>query len=253
MSLFSATPLETAGRHECKYRISPQQYLAMRSAVFRYMRLDRYTARAQTKGYVVRSLYYDTAEYRVYAEKLAGDCARVKYRLRSYSLEDTDSAPVRVEMKVRRGEALAKYQHFVSKDQYARFLSQQDWGEDVDHPVLTEYARGVRLLNLQPVVLVEYEREGFESKMNDGVRLTFDHHVRSARASALFPAPRPFFRVHHIHEVVLEVKFKQTPPIWLKPLVQAYGLRLVANSKFTQGIEVARPDRCHPQGVVVVR
>jgi hypothetical protein len=244
---------EEAGRFEFKYRISCREYYAVRCAIAQYMRRDFHTLRAGgDRGYFVRSLYYETADYGVYAQKMAGNGNRAKYRLRSYEDAPSDGLSIRAEIKVRKGESLAKYQAFVPFRQYLRFLRCKDW-EEADHPVLEEFSRGVHLAGLHPCVLVDYHREGYESRGNDGVRITFDHAVRSAQADCLFPVPKPFFRVHHSHEVVLEIKFRQAPPDWLKCIVQAYGLRLVANSKFTQGIEVGRRDRCPPNGILIVR
>ncbi len=241
-----------ASRFEFKYRITPHTYYALRNALAAHMRRDYFTERASGCRYFVRSLYYETAAHDIYAQKMSGDFARVKYRLRSYGKSADPRQPIRAELKVRRGEALSKYQCFVSMDEYEQFIRQQYWGARA-HPVLDEFARGVHLLGLQPAVLVDYHREGFEARDGSRVRVTFDHKVGSTQATSLFPVGEPFFRVHHPGEVVLEIKFRHDPPRWLGPLVRAYGLRLVANSKFTQGIEVGRRDRCYPNGVLVVR
>jgi len=249
----SGSELPEAGRFEFKYRISYHEYYALRNALAPHMRRDFFTEQASTRGYFVRSLYYETADNQIYAQKMSGDYSRVKYRLRSYHDQPDPALPIRAELKVRRGESLSKYQQFITLDDYTSFLCSKNWGTAPADPVLTEYARGVRLLGLQPSVLIDYHREGYEARDAGGVRLTFDHGVRSAHASSLFPEREAFFRIHHPNEVVLEIKFRNAPPRWLMPLVKRHGLRLVANSKFTQGIEAGRRDRYYPNGVLVVR
>lgn len=244
---------QKSGRFEFKYRITPLQYYAIRNAIAPYMRHDTYTAKRPERRYLVRSLYYETDSFHIYAEKMAGDHGRVKYRLRSYSDTRRVDLSVRVEMKVRRGESLSKYQCFVPFEEYEHFIRHKQWMNPHVDPVLEEFARGVHLMALQPSVLVDYYREAFASRMDDGLRLTFDHQVRSAQADQLYPQPAPFSRVHHSGEVVLEVKYRLKPPSWLKHIIHGYGLRLVANSKFTQGIEAGRRDRHYPNGVLVVR
>ena len=241
-----------SGRHEHKYRIPIAQYYALRNAISGYMVYDKYTARAPRGGYFVRSLYYETLRDNVYREKMAGDYARVKYRIRTYSANRSEVGMVRAELKVRRGESLSKYQSSVPLASAERFIMSKEWGAQSVDPVLEEFARGVHLMGLNPVVLVDYHREGYESRHNDKLRVTFDHRVSSYRSSKLFPAD-PFFRIHHDNEVVMEVKYRQSPPRWLRPIVQSHGLRLVANSKFTQAIEVGCRDRVLANGVLLVR
>lgn len=252
MTLISKQEQAATGRFEFKYRISNIEYNIIRNAITPYMKADYFTNNAGNRGYFVRSLYYETRNYNIYSQKMAGDCSRVKYRLRSYCENPDNDMKIRVELKVRRGESLSKYQTFVSLGQYYDFKTYKYWNDDND-PVLEEFARGVHLLDLQPSVLVDYFREGYESRFNDGIRLTFDHGVQSARSKDLFPEKKPFFKVHHSYEVVLEIKFRGKLPFWLKKIIKGYGLRLVANSKFTQGIEVGTQDRFYPNGILIVR
>lgn len=242
---------DEAGRFEFKYRISMHEYLNVRNSLLPYMRMDHYTERTVENRYFVRSLYYETPSFQVYAEKLSGDMNRVKFRLRTYDRTLDDAKDIRVELKVRRGESLAKYHTFVSIDAYHKFISTGHWGE-TDNPILIEFERYSYVKALRPAVLVDYLREGYEARAGEGVRITFDHQVRSSHEKTLFPE-RPFFRVHHPHEVVLEIKCRDYSTPWLKRLVHENGLRLVANSKYTQAIEAARHDQYYPDGVVIVR
>lgn len=239
------------GRIELKYRISYFQYLKIRNAVRPYVKMDRFTSMSPEKGYLVRSLYYDTYDYRAYDEKMSGDSERIKYRLRSYSNDLDSESSVKVELKVRKANIVEKFSTPVSVDQYMYFLRHRSWPLSED-PVLIEFERLMNLKDLHPKVLIEYEREGYESRNKDGVRVTFDHKVRTAQAKDLLPR-HLFFRVHHPHFVVLEIKLKGNLPWWLSSLARDHGLKVIANSKFTQGIQAARFDLHHPDGVVVIR
>lgn len=244
--------MQQIDRFEAKYRVTLNQYLAVRAAITPYMRPDPFTAVAPGQRYLVRSLYYDSLDHAGYCQKVNGDCNRAKFRLRVYGPSRQQADRIRVEIKARRGDMMAKYQTFATLPQYDHFLRWRTWGTHADDPVLTEYARQTQLHGLQPKVLVQYEREGFTSRRNEDIRLTFDHRVRSAHASCLFP-DAPFFRVHHHHEIVLEIKSRRAPAKWVARIVSAAGLRLVANSKYTQGMESARHDRPLINGMRVVR
>jgi hypothetical protein len=242
---------DTNGRIELKYRLSYFQYLKIRNAIYAHMKKDRYTSASIGSGYLVRSLYYDTYDYSAFFEKMSGDSNRIKFRLRSYSDKIDDAEKIRVEIKVRRANLVEKHSTFVSKEDYQYFIRRRCW-PTLDNPILAEFERYLHLKDLRPQVLVEYYREGYESRSKDGIRITFDHKVRSGHSATLFPE-HLFFKVHHPHIVVAEIKFNDKLPSWLRTLVQSQGLKIIANSKFTQGIQVARQDLHHPEGIVVVR
>lgn len=242
---------ERNGRIELKYRISNFQYLKIRNATYAYMKKDHYTSASKSRGYLVRSLYYDTYDYSAYFEKMSGDCDRIKFRLRTYSDKIADVEAVRVELKVRKANLVEKHSTFISTEDYHYFMRRRSW-PILDNPILAEFERYLHLRNLRPQVLIEYYREGYESRSKDGIRITFDHKVRSAHSATLFPE-HLFFKVHHPHIVVAEIKFNDKLPSWLRALVQSQGLKIIANSKFTQGIQVARQDLHYPEGIVVVR
>ncbi|NLK50446.1 MAG: polyphosphate polymerase domain-containing protein [Candidatus Cloacimonetes bacterium] len=247
-----STPSRSVQRFELKYNINIFQYYAIRNQIMSHMRKDRFTLIEPTQRYFVRSLYYDTRDYASFHEKMGGDTNRVKYRIRTYGPVLDDSTKIRVELKVKRGNAMEKYSEFLPAEKI------QNYGFDPDFhgcqsPVFQEYERGVRLRNLQPMILVEYQREAFEDRAQNGLRITFDHDVRSCSSHELFPSQPKFYRTHNPHRVVLEIKHWESPPRWLSNLVRDHGLKLVANSKFTQGLQAARHELYHPDGVVWIR
>jgi hypothetical protein len=75
----------TSRRFEAKYKISRYQYYQVKNALAPFMQLDPFSNAAPKNKYLVRSLYFDTADYQAYYEKINGDCNRVKFRIRAYS------------------------------------------------------------------------------------------------------------------------------------------------------------------------
>jgi len=231
-------------RFEYKYRLHPGQYHRVRAAIRPYMKADAYTHGAPDGRYLVRSLYYDSADFRSYREKVSGDCDRTKLRIRTYSRSLREDPDIRVEMKARKNMSMEKHSTFISPEEYERFMRDSHWS-GADDPLLVEFERYVHLKTLMPLVLVEYRREGFSARAQQGLRITFDHGVQSVRAVSLFP-PSPIFRAHHRGVVILEIKCNKSQPHWLRQMVCDHGLRVAANSKFTQGIEISRPELVHP-------
>jgi hypothetical protein len=147
-------------------------------------------------------------------------------------------------MKARKGMRMEKHATFISAADYRSFMRSGHW-PSLDDPVLVEFERYVRLKALRPLALVEYHREGFNGRELRGLRITFDHEVRSARSTTLFP-PAPVFHAQNRGVIVFEIKCDKLQPNWLHRLVQTQGLRIVANSKFSQGIEGVRPEVVRP-------
>jgi hypothetical protein len=227
-------------RFEYKYRLAYDHYLRVRSFILPYMKKDAYTAGPGKRRYIVRSLYFDTENLSAYVEKLNGDQDRVKLRIRAYHSEPRTDVPLRVELKVRKGMAMEKHSTWVSPEDYQQFMDTWHWPDKSDQ-VLSEFERYVHLKGLRPKVLVEYQREGYLSRVDRLVRVTFDHHVRSAYSDELFPE-HAHFRSYYPGMVVFEIKCDKRQPTWLRRLVQDQELKLAANSKFAQGIELSRPD-----------
>jgi len=239
-------------RFELKYRLNYLQYQKLRIAVLPYMKMDFFTHTNQNKKYLVRSLYFDTYDYGLYYEKMSGDSDRIKFRIRTYSQILIDNRFIRVELKVRKANMMKKYSLFILSTDYHFFMKNKHWPNNYN-PVLAEFERYFHLRALTPQILVDYYREAYEDRIKDGLRITFDHKVRSTHSDTLFPYRPVYFREHHPLGVILEIKYHNKPPTWLQNLVCDYGLKLVANSKFTQGIQVARQDLYRPDGVVIVR
>ena len=231
-------------RFEYKYRLPVDQYLRVRNCIAPYMEIDDYTARAPEMKYLVRSVYYDSIFLNAFNEKVDGDSDRIKFRIRSYADTLAKADTVRAEMKVRKGAITEKHGSFINKEQYLSFIETKHWPE-VSDVVLEEFERYVHLKTLQPVILTEYRREGYRSRAREELRITFDHHVRSAHSNSLFPEA-PLFHDHHHGLIVLEIKCISQQPDWLRKLVHQNGLRIMANSKYVQGMTVSYPSLVTP-------
>jgi len=231
-------------RFEYKYHLSLSQYYCVKAAIRPFMHADAYTKIAPNERYFVRSLYYDSLDFRSYQEKVYGNSDRTKLRIRTYSRELDESSEIRVEMKSRKGIAIEKHSTFIPISFYKTYMEEGVW-PILEDKVLIEFDRYVRLKTLHPLILVQYSREGYSSNGRENLRITFDHQVESMRSKSLF-SYNSVFRTHKRGVVVLEIKCNKSQPYWLRQLVKTYGLRIVPNSKFAQGIELSRPEIVMP-------
>jgi len=157
MSINFSEPIEELDsnwRFETKYRINTLEYYAIKNALPLYMKPDLYTQLKPSKRYLVRSLYFDTRDYRMYTEKIDGICNRIKFRIRTYGTDPSEEPDIRVEMKVRKGNTMEKYGCFVSCEDYQGFIKNWCWDSSED-PVLNEFTRYLHKWDLLPKTLVQ--------------------------------------------------------------------------------------------------
>jgi hypothetical protein len=231
-------------RFEFKYHLSLQHYYRVKSAIRPYLRPDDFTMRNEVGHYFVRSLYFDSSNFHALQEKIDGVCDRTKLRIRTYSPVPKAENDIRVEMKARKGITVEKRNTFISLYEYNYFMNSGHWPTRFD-PVLVEFERYIHLKNLKPQVLIEYMREGFISITQNDLRITFDKAVKCAASNSLFPANATFRNINN-ELIVLEIKCNNSQPPWLLQIVRQQGLRIVANSKFAQGIQLSRPEIIQP-------
>ncbi|MDY6826147.1 MAG: polyphosphate polymerase domain-containing protein [Bacillota bacterium] len=231
-------------RFEYKYHLSAIQYYRPRNASRLYLEPDHFTRTAPQNRHLVRSLYLDNEHFETYYEKIEGNFGRIKCRIRTYSKTMDNGTVLKAELKNRWGESIEKYSKVISTADYNHFMKTGHWPAMKD-PVLEEFERINHLRSSHPVVLVQYYREGCRPRNREDLRITFDHDVRSCLADTLFPSST-LFKKHLFHMIILKIKCRHHQPLWLSRLARLHGLKYVANSKYTQGIEAVRPDLLSP-------
>lgn len=229
-----------AFRFELKFLLDPFAYHRVRNSLAGYIRRDRYSSEAPGGRYLVRSLYFDTADYRAYREKITGETIRNKLRMRTYTADRGAVEFVNIEQKQRYGKLISKLVTRASIGQYDAFLRGRTWGGNED-TILMDFERLVRLDNLKPKVVVEYFREAYSARDGSGVRVSFDHDIRFARTGDLFAADARYVS-DLAGMVVFEIKTASDNIGWLCRLVRQQDLKAVPNSKYAGAIEQTQLD-----------
>lgn len=231
-------------RFERKYYCTHSQYYALKNALYPYIQKDFFTQKAPDNKYLVRSLYFDTREYKLFFEKCGGISDRIKFRIRTYGENIKDKPDLRVEIKVRQSNLTLKYGSYISIENYLHFNKTRHIMFDYD-PVLEEFERHTHILDLQPTTIIEYRREGYQTRDGENIRITFDHGIKSASSKILFPK-KVFWHKHFEQMIVLEIKHSKAIQNWLNRIIKNSGLCLISNSKFALGIQNSQPDIIHP-------
>jgi hypothetical protein len=230
-------------RFEKKYWISEEQASRVREYLGTYLEPDENEAGTPDLTYPVHTVYLDSADLATYWMTINGDRNRFKLRLRYY---DTDSeAPVFCEVKRRVDKWIFKERAGVRREAIPWLLGGglPEAGEMLSKAprqvrALQQFTELVCRLEARPKVHVTYRREAWVNPSNAGVRVTLDRHVQAGLASAagvdteMREACRPFG-----NKVVLELKFTECFPNWLREMVESFNLVQCNSPKYCESVD----------------
>jgi len=218
----------SAFRHELKFIMSPSNAVVLKKNLRALMALD---PNANEHGYyMVRSLYFDTLSGRAFFDKLDGVEFRRKYRIRYYN-SNTDF--IRLESKLKIHDLSQKTQERLDLALAKRLMDRDTDGMDVSvDTVLAKFILDMKLNDLRPAVIVDYQRTAFIHPSLD-VRITFDEHIRSrVYDTALFNTEFGSVPVMEPDEVVLEVKYDEIIPQTIAEIIKQVPMIRQAVSKY---------------------
>lgn len=231
-------------RYEFKYLVEPSQIERIRSAARDTCVHDDHARQGGT--YTIRSLYFDTPGRHLYRANGRQAPDRFKARVRCYP--DTD-APVFLEIKRRTLDVIRKTRGAVSPEDWVgvvrRHPDAQARVQAAERSATNAFVVAAERYGLEPVLLVEYEREAYVSLLDRYGRLTLDRAVRAQRMERFdLEAESGRWRpVDHALQTstqrcvtVLELKFERRPPRWMVDLVRHLDLIRESFSKYCYGL-----------------
>ncbi len=225
-------------RRELKYLLPWEQYQEVVNYLTAYLTPDEH----HDGSYTVTSLYFDTADYKAYRDKIDGQRYRRKLRMRIYGKETTSAdAPCFVEIKQRLNKTISKrrlllpYETATALETYENLLGDANPG---DRAVLEEviYLRDV--FQLQPACVVSYQRLAFNGgPYEPDLRVTFDTKLKGRihELSLSSPAENHYFAPPDW--CIMEVKVNERVPYWLTKMIATYGISLRRISKYCATLE----------------
>lgn len=232
-------------RREFKYLLPPALLPALRAQLRGVADLDPHAGPDRT--YLIRSLYLDTWDMRLYHANEREAPRRFKARIRTYPGDP--SAPVFAEIKHRDGDIIAKTRASLPPD-WQPILRGRVRGGSWEGPGFDEFMARMVRWDLRPVALVQYRREAWASAVDEYARVSIDFRVecRVQRDWSLSarddwrPAdsPLPTATVGSIG--VLELKFADVVPRWMTALVQHLDLIRHSFSKYAYSMRALAED-----------
>ena len=217
-------------RHEQKYVIPYYEMLSLRSKFNDLLTIDR-----NPNGYMVRSLYFDSANDEDYYDKLGGEVVRKKIRLRIY---DTVKDYVKLEIKAKYDNNQLK-ESIVINRKMAKELIKGNYGVLLD--IGTETAKKIYTIMSEgyyrPKVIIEYDRIAYLTTTT--TRITFDFNVkRSYDFDNFFSDNINYFNVTDGKDIILEVKYDRCLEPYIGTILNNKEARYQSVSKYIMGRNV---------------
>lgn len=233
--------LETISRFEYKYPLHPSRIETLLAAVKPYCVLDSISLPEKNGWYTVDTLYWETPRNAVYWSCEDQHPVRTKLRVRTYP--DIPGAVAKIELKRRIQDLITKDSTVVPGEGWQAWLDGRARGLPLPgngRQTLEEFLTLERIWNARPRLLIRYQRLALRSRYDDYVRLTLDRTMLCQKMEAynLAGHPRGWAAVEDgwtlggAENLLLELKFKRRPPLWLAEIVRRMGLTRQGFSKY---------------------
>ena len=199
------------------------------------MELDPHTPE---KGrYVIHSLYFDDYKDTSVYTTDSGLSKRFKWRIRYY---DEDLNYIVLERKEKLDSICHKKSCKLTLNEYEAIVSGNitDILYDTDKNLIKELARDMMLYNYSPKVIIDYERIAYVEEITN-VRITFDMKIcASYELDNFLQGDYSRFYVNQGGINVLEVKFDDILPSYIRNVVESYGFKQTSFSKYYYGRKI---------------
>ena len=239
-------------RYELKYVISEETARRVREFARCYLRHDQYARADMRYAYPIYSVYLDDPSLSMFHAAMNGHKNRHKLRVRYY--DPHPQAPVFFEIKRRVNDVVVKERSLIHRKSASELLLGRCPRRDdlVDQDDLDAFwalkrfgeLRGA--LHAVPRINIYYEREAWVKPLDETVRLTIDRQAAISRFAGNFDSPR--WAHVRMEGAILELKFDDRFPIWMRELVQCCDLWRMPMSKYATcmlQLPARAPQLCH--------
>ncbi len=211
-------------RYELKYLLTQEQKKRILTAMEPYMALDPYGRTT------IRSLYYDTDNFRLARHSISQPDYKEKLRVRAYTRADGNT-PVFVELKKKHCKVVYKRRVVLPEAQAMAWLAGSPRPKDNQISREIDYFRRF-YGNLTPKAFLSYEREAYFQKDGGDFRVTFDENVlfRPDRLSLRTePGGLPLLPPGRI---LMELKCSGAIPLWMVRVLSEEKIYKISCSKY---------------------
>jgi SPX domain protein involved in polyphosphate accumulation len=215
-------------RYEYKYLIDEARARNVRDFIRSYLCRDEHGLASMHQAYPIYSLYLDGPGLMLYNATVQAQMNRFKLRVRYYNHEP--GSPLFCEIKRRVNEVIFKDRADIRRDALSHLLGgrcpcTEDLADPGDVDSLAALNKFFELRNsvhAQPRIIVYFEREAWISPSDDNTRITFDR--KAAAAHYVTDLNPEIWTGAEVGSVILELKFDDRFPTWMRELVRSCDL-----------------------------
>ncbi|GGA71281.1 polyphosphate polymerase domain-containing protein [Ornithinibacillus halotolerans] len=233
--------LEIFRRREQKYLITKNQYELLVDRMSPYMRYDKFGNQGK---YTVTSLYFENRQHTIYFETKNKLKFRQKLRLRIY--DDTDiNGLAFFEVKQKHKNVVNKRRTAIPLIDAYRYINKPTENlekeyEASNYQILKEIDHFRKFYQLEPEMVVSYDRHAFHCITDPDLRVTFDLNLRCRNEDLNIEYGPYGENFIDPNLVVLEVKVSDSVPLWLARILQELQCEQRSASKFCTSLELLK-------------
>ncbi len=234
-------------RFELKYIVTESTACGVRDFALQYLEPDPHADPARNCEYDVHSLYLDGPDLRLCKSTLYGFKNRHKLRIRFY--DESPETPAFLEIKRRQDDVILKQRVPVRRSGVTRVL-QGFWPAHEDimdvsprgQSALAEFCRLRDNIRAQGKCFVSYRREAYVTPRDDTLRVTFDRRVHGVWYGGDGTLAMRDRRVYPpIRGVILEIKFTNRFPVWMREMARHFNLDRQSMAKYVACLAALEP------------
>ena len=187
--------------------------------------------------YYIHSLYFDDYTNTSIYTTNSGLSKRFKWRIRYYG---NDVNYLVLEKKEKLEGRCHKKSCKLSIDEYNQIVNGDisEFVYDTEKELLKELAVDMMLFNYKPMVIVDYERIAYVDEITN-VRITFDMKISASyELDKFIDGDYQNYYILPSGENVLEVKFDEILPSYIREIVESYSYTQGSFSKYYYGRKI---------------
>ena len=212
-------------RTELKFLCTEKQLFSMENRIALLCPRDEH-ADAEGK-YMIRSMYFDSADDECYRACKSGEDDRKKYRIRIYN---GSKDQISLECKSGLHGKKKKETVLLTYDEFESLRDQMITGNGDRSKVLLDFETGINS-GYRPAIVVEYVRTAYVFPAGN-VRITFDRDITASPTESFFDTYSAGIPVLPKGISILEVKYDDHLPKAVSSLIKDANLRACSYSKY---------------------
>lgn len=215
-------------RKELKYNITDNDFYLINHNLNNLIKKD---PNCKGEYYTITSLYFDDYKKTSYNQVKCGLSNRWKYRIRFYNYDDSF---IKLEKKHKINGLTNKTSVRINRETFDNILNNNIKIKSTNDPLLNEFIVKLKKDLLRPTICIEYDRIPYVYKLGN-VRITLDYNIRyTKRYNNLFNDDKV---VHYLKDKILEVKYDELIPDFIRYKLELNHLEQISFSKFNNCID----------------